>query len=296
MDWDDLRFVLAVRRAGRMSGAADALGVTRTTVARRLKAFEAQLGVRLFDRTPDGLVATAAGEELATAAERMESEAHGVVPRIMGRDAELGGRLRVSTLDFVFRAFQDVFATFLTRYPRVELTMCAANAEVSLTRREADVVVRLNNAPSPYLVGRRVGAVQFAVYASEALAAAVGPGADLGAYPWIGWDERDDSRWLGDWLADNAPGYRFAVRLDAPEMVLTEAIAAGIGVHFLPCMTGDRLPGLVRVSPVEEQFARDLWVLTLPELRSASRVRAFMDHVVDGMTARPERFDGADPS
>src|SRR5438045_3776080 len=105
MDWDDLRYVLAIHREKTLSAAASALGVTRTTVGRRLKEVEARLGTRLFDRNDEGLIATATGDDLAAAAVRVEEEIHVTEGRLLGRDAELRGRLRVSTVDFIFACF-----------------------------------------------------------------------------------------------------------------------------------------------------------------------------------------------
>ncbi|HMR76258.1 MAG TPA: LysR family transcriptional regulator, partial [Polyangiaceae bacterium] len=93
MDWDDLRFILAAARARTLSGAAAEFGVTHTTAGRRIRACEERLGARLFDRQPDGLHATPAGQDLVELAERMESEGLAVESRIMGRDAELRGSL-----------------------------------------------------------------------------------------------------------------------------------------------------------------------------------------------------------
>src|SRR6478609_5407604 len=148
MDWDDLRYVLAIHREKSLSRAAATLGVTRTTVGRRLKEVEARLGVRLFDRNEEGLAATATGDELAAAAMRIEEEIHLTEGRVLGRDAELRGRLRVSTLDFIFAGFPDVFASFVQRYPGVDVTVGVTNERVSLIRREADIALRLGNSPA----------------------------------------------------------------------------------------------------------------------------------------------------
>ncbi len=291
MSWDDLRYVLEISRHRTLSGAADALGVTRTTVGRRLKVLQAQLGARLFDRTPEGLLPTPAGDELAAAAERMESHALAAAGKVMGKDARLTGKLCVSTLDFIFSGFRDVFTSFMQRYPSVELTLTTPNEAVSLTRREADVVVRLGNAPPDYLVGRRLGRIMFAVYASRDLVDRVGEDAGLGSYPWVGWDERRDSRWLVAWLEENAPGAELIIRIDS-FWVMRDLISGGIGVHFMPCFMADRDPDLVRISDIQAQFGRDLWALTMPELRDTSRVRTFMDHVVEGMKAHADRLAG----
>ncbi|MFT5679941.1 MAG: DNA-binding transcriptional LysR family regulator [Myxococcota bacterium] len=284
MDWNDLRYILAAHRARTLVGAAARLGVTHTTVGRRIRASEERMGVRLFDRTPDGLHVTPAGQDLVEVAERMEGEVLSVESRIMGRDTELSGPLRVSILDYSFWALHGAFQSFLERYPSVDLTITATVEPVSLTRRDADVVLRLAEAPPETLIGRRLGQVGFAVYASDALVDRIGADAGYAAYPWLGWDERSDGRWVDAWLAENAPGARIAVRIDESAIVRRQAIQSGMGVFFMPCFEGDAVSGLQRLGPVE--FRRSLWLLTLPDLRHTNRVRAFLDHMAEAPSVR----------
>jgi DNA-binding transcriptional LysR family regulator len=194
--WDDLRYALAIARAGTLSGAAEALGVSHTTVGRRIRALEEGLGVRLFDATPEGFQPTEAGADLVAVAERMETDSLALEGRILGRDARWTGALRVSVMELVFRAFRGAFVSFLERYPGVDLTITATDDAVSLARREADVVLRLTNQPPEGLVGRKVGRLQFAPYAARSLVARIGEEAPLGAFPWINWDERLNMQWL----------------------------------------------------------------------------------------------------
>lgn len=280
VDWDDLRYVLALARHRSQSQAAAHLRATHTTVGRRLRALEASLGVRLFDATPDGYVPTATGLAVAEVAERMESELLALEARVLGGDTRLQGKLRVTTMDILFRRYQGAFRSFLDRHPGVELTLGCADAEASLTRREADVALRMTNSPPEHLVGRKVGRVEFAVYAQRELAQNVG-GASAGysAFPWLHWDERLDPRWLDGWLESRAHGARVVLRVDAGSLALREIIASGVGVHFLATFEGDNDPRLERIGPVEDAFTREVWLLTLPELRNATRVRAFLDHM-----------------
>jgi len=291
MDWNDLRYLLAAHRARTLVGAAAALGVTHTTVGRRLRAFEDRLGVRLVDRTPDGLYVTPAGQDLVTVAERLEGEVLAAEGRVMGRDTQLSGPLRVSVFDYSFWGFHDAFASFLLRYPNVELTITATLNPVSLIRREADVALRLSNSPTETLIGRQVGEIAYAVYASEALVEATGADATYADYPWIGLDERfQDGQWLDGWLAENAPGAAISVRLDENAILPRQAIQAGMGIFFMPCFEGDAAPGLRRLGPIH--FHRTLWLLTLPELRHTNRVRAFLDHMVDALAIYSGRMAG----
>ncbi|NOU30998.1 MAG: LysR family transcriptional regulator [Polyangiaceae bacterium] len=280
MDWDDLRFVLALARHRKLSKAGKVLHATHTTVARRLKGIEGALGTLLFEPTDDGYVATAAGLHVIRSAERTEAEVLALEARVLGGDPKLEGKLRVTTMDILFRRYAPVFSSFLERFPGVELTVLCTDTEASLTRREADVALRMTNAPPPHLVGRKVGRVDFAVYASRELARRVGPKAPWSAWPWLHWDERLGARWLDEWLDENAPGARIALRLDVTSLALREAIASGLGVHFLACSEGDHDPRLRRIGPIQAAHSRAVWLLTLPELRSSRRVRACMDHFV----------------
>ncbi|WP_052518457.1 LysR substrate-binding domain-containing protein [Archangium violaceum] len=163
---------------------------------------------------------------------------------------------------------------------------------MSLIRREADVALRPHNNPAEGLVGRRVGRMQFEAYAARSLVERMGPGATLADFPWLHSDERSDGRWLDDWLARNAPGARVSLRSD-DFAVRRHALSAGMGVTFLACFDGDADPGLVRVGARHSEEARDLWVLTLPELRNNRRIRAFMDHVHDAFKPHQRILEGS---
>ena len=286
MDWDGLQVVLAVARSGTLSGAGEALGVTHTTVGRRLARLEQHLGVRLFDRTPEGFVATDAGLELVDVATELETQVHRVEASVRGQDAQLAGSLRVSTLDFLFEAFVDVFASFQEAHPGIELTVTCTETEVSLFRREADVALRLTNTPPETLVGRRVGEVRFAMYGHTDL---VAKSADLSALPWLHWDERLDThvRWMDAFRSSIAEGASTSMRLGESTLVRRAAMRAGIGIHPLPCFEGDRYPELVQIGPVLDAFTRQLWLLTLPALRDTQRVRAFTAHVAEALKNHP---------
>lgn len=280
MDWEDLRHVLALARGGTLSAAAAPLGVVRTTVGRRVTALEERLGVRLFDRTPEGFVPTAAGADLVAVAEQVEASILEAEARVAGRDVALTGDLRVSTLDWIYDRYTQVFRDFLERYPGVRLTVCDTTSTVSLRRREADVVLRVGDAPAPHLVGRRVDRLAFVPFAHRDLVARHGTAlADL---PWIADDERAGSPWFDTWLAEHAPGARIAMRYDS-FAVMRRSVLAGVGAHLLPEWEDD--PRLVRVGPEVPPIAQDLWVLTLSDLRTNLRVRAFLDHVYEALAA-----------
>lgn len=285
MNWNDLSYVLAIAREGNLSRAAATLSVTHTTVSRRLQRCEDQLGVRLFDRTPDGFLPTAAGEDVIATAERMETEALSVERRVMGRDAELRGPLYFSTIDFLYPLLHDALSVFLERYPRVELTITTPLDPVSLRHREADVVLRISDAPPEGLIGWRVGQMDCAAYASPALVARVGADRPLKDYPWLSMDRRLNQPHFDRWLQQNAPGARILARIDENALLTRRMVTMGLAVSFFPVFEAELL-GLTAVSPILKEFTTDLWLLTMPELRQTSRVRAFLDHMAPALRER----------
>src|SRR5919112_3603219 len=98
-DWDDLRFFLAVARAGRLTVAARRLGADHTTVSRRISALESALRAKLFERTPQGYSLTTQGERLLVKAESMEAQALAVAAEVGGSDLALSGTVRVGAPD-----------------------------------------------------------------------------------------------------------------------------------------------------------------------------------------------------
>ena len=143
-DWNEPQLVLAVHRAGSLTGAAKALGIDHSTAFRRLNAVETRLGVRLFERLPGGSYeATAAGERMAAAAERMEDEALALDRDIAGRDRRLSGALRVTSSEtLAYRELTRHLALFRKQHPGIVVELAIDNRVLSLSRREADIALR----------------------------------------------------------------------------------------------------------------------------------------------------------
>lgn len=292
--WDDLRLFLAVARAGSLSGAARELGVNHSTVFRRIGAFEGRIGVRLFDRPQGGgYTLTPAGEEMHDAALRIEDEVASLGRRLAGRDLRLGGTVRLTTVDMLaLGLLPRHLAAFRTAYPGIEIEVVVSNEALSLTRREADVALRVADAPPEYLVGRRVGRLAFAVYGA---AAVVQPGpadTDLRARDWIGLDSEHAP--LARRFARFLPGVRPVYRANSVAAVIAAA-KAGIGLAPLPCGLADTEPALRRVAPLPEDFALDLWMLTHEDLRTTARIRAFLDFLAEALARERDLLEGRRP-
>lgn len=292
MDWDTLRHVLALARAGSLQGASGELGVARTTVSRRIAALETQLGTRLFYRTPDGWTPTSAGEELIEVAEQVEHDLRLTEERLRGQDHEMAGPLHVSTVPFLVWTFRDALARFSADHPEVQLSVSTTSERRAPGLRDADVVTRLSNDPPQTLVGRRIGPVQFGVYASAALTRRLGEHAPLAAYPWIGRAGGENVAWFEQWLAHHAPGARIVMRMEYEPMLLARLVRDGIGAQILPCILGDADPDLRRIAPLDPVFRLDLWVLTSAALRRNARIHSLVQQLAEAFAARREELAG----
>lgn len=293
MNWDDLRFFLAATRSKTLSDAARRLGVNQTTVTRRLEGVESELGVRLFDRTPGGIITSQAGADILRVAERVEESVAELERQVLGRDARLTGELRVTTLDMTAFYDADLFASFAQRYPGVDLELTVGNFPRNLTRREADVAIRWTSMPPDHLVGHRVARAEYALYGALSLLEKFPADLPLADYPWLGWDVASDARVTAEWMRQNVPAAKVVCRYDMA-LAMHGAVRAGMGVSFMPCAYGDADQSLRRLRPVEPGFGMDIWILTHPDLRSSARVRAFLEHAGAYFEARRDRFAGRD--
>lgn len=278
MNWDDVRVFLAAEREGTIAGASKALGVSRSTVNRRLDALESAAGVTLFERGPEGLTPTDAGFQLLPVARRMEEEAHAATRVFAGRDVSISGRLDVTLFDAAGDVFAPVFAELAFSYPEVELHCTISNRPFSLRRREADLAIRGTNRPSEELFGVQLGRMEYAVYGTAAVVSGRNP-------PWILWDEalgatgtEEVARKMGDPL-------RVVARVDS-QYQMNELVCAGAGLGLLPVSIGGRRPELLPVGPVPYPLmGLDVWALTHPDLRRAAKVRAVMRFLADRASA-----------
>lgn len=289
-NWDDVRYFLAVARHGSLSAAARALGVNHTTVLRRVAALEAAFGTGLFDKQPGGYVLTAAGDEMHRVALKVEEDLAAANRLLSGRDTQLSGTVRVTTIDILAMHFLPRhLAAFRELYPGMRVDLLIAEASLSLTRREADVAIRSTNKPPENLVGRVVSGLAFAVYGSAAYLERTHGDADQ--RDWVGLDETFDHTRMAQWFKRTVAPERVGHRVNTVA-VLVEAVRAGGGLGLLPCGLADRMPDLCRLGDPVEEVETKIWLLTHGDLRHMARVRAFLDFIGDALVSERDLLEG----
>ena len=277
--WDDVRFFLAIHRAGSLSAAAGPLSVTQPTCGRRLASLEAALRLRLFDRTPEGLTLTAEGATLLDAATKMEQSAHDLALRATVRDRDLEGLVRIGTTEFFACSFLvGALAEIREKYPGIHVELVLSNTETDLLRREADIAIRFrpeNFRPTPeVLVAQRLGHEPFMLYGADRYLLRRGAPPDpsnLADHDVVIYSGRHPA---SEWCAT---AFRSStITLTAPSMQVSgAAIAAGVGLGVIPCRAARLFPHL---RPLSSVIARGTgWTVVHPDLQRVPRIRAVLD-------------------
>ncbi len=294
-NWEDLRFFGAIARTGSLSGAARELHVNHSTVFRRLKALESRLGVRLFDRLQGRYILTPAGEAMNSGVERVHNEIDALERQMLGQDHQLAGEIRLATTDALAQNYlQPHLLSFHQRYPGVRIELLCSNLFFDLSKREADIALRPTNNPPGHLIGRELARSSWAVYGAPAYLDgrdAPREEADLKAHTLIAGDSSlsavPANRWLQACAAD-------AVAMQADSFVTQwSAARAGFGLAVLPCVLADRESGLVRVLGPIKELETGLWLLTHPDLRQTTRIRAFVAWLGEAIIKDRALFSGA---
>jgi DNA-binding transcriptional LysR family regulator len=279
LDWEDVRYFVALARHGTLSATARALRVNHATVARRIASLETLLGRTLFDRRAKGYMLTAEGKEVLDEATAMDEAALSVLRRL-DAGTELSGLVRLAAGRVLAERFLiDRLRAFHERYPAIDLEVFGGSRVVSLAKREADVALRYG-APKEdnELVGRRVATITFGLYASAAYRDKLKAGQTLA---FIGFDEDSDFIDEAKWMARQFGKQRFSFRTNSQT---TQAVAAraGYGVALLPrYIVATHEPDLVQVSLGGRLPKRDVWLLFRRDLTKVPRVRAVADYLVE---------------
>ncbi len=295
IDWDDVRYFLAVARGGSVRAAAEHLRVNHSTVLRRIALLEGRLGAQMFEKLPSGYRLSGAGEDILPYAEQMEASSNRLQTRVFGRDQSVRGLLRVTLAPtLATHLLMPDFADFTRLHPEIEMEILSIGEPVNLTNREADVAIRVvydRNAMPPNLHGRKGPELFGGVYMSRDLLAAWRPEAS-DRIRWIA----DNTFGVADWATKGAVRTKqVSLRTNDAEAQIV-ATRQGLGVTTLPCFVGDADPLLARVPGTDLHMHGTLWLLTQGETRKTKRVRLFSEFVSLRLAAHAPLLAGLTPS
>lgn len=275
-DWEDMRHFIALAETGTLSGAARALKVDHATVGRRVSALEQALGGPLIERLPKRWVLTESGRRVAEVAQGMKSQAHDLERAMRAQHLPLSGTVTISTPPLFASHFLAPRLVALRRlYPDLHVTLLGDKAVASLTQQEADLAVRISRPREASSVSRKLGTMEFWLYAA--------PGYEdkpQAEWEFVAYDPSLDQALEQVWLCDFAGDRPIVFRAND----LTSQIAAaraGIGIAALPCFAGSQDAGLAPLSVDLKRAARDIYLVVHADLRRVPAVRAVLDFIAE---------------
>lgn len=289
LDWNDLKYLLAVARHQGTAAASRALGVNQSTVQRRLVELERNLGQPLVQRHSTGYRLTSFGEQLLPLAQQVEQAVVVLTQHVENFLRDVTGVVRMTCPEpLVYRISNSTLLDrFRSRYPALQVEFVTSDRYLDFAKGEVDIALRSGDTDNNTLVGRKVGDSLWAVYASPKYIARRGqPDSveDLERHDWVGFDDTMAQHRAASWLAQVAPKAHFVAR-NISVLGLVYSAKAGVGLAALPTALGDAEPDLVRVLGPIPELARIWRVLTTPELRHTPRVAALFDFLVDEVEA-----------
>lgn len=295
--WTDFYTVLVIAQHRSVARACAALGMTHSTLLRKLDQVEHRLKTRVFERTRGQYTPTAAGAEIVEVARGFEALAVAAETRISGQDLRPRGEVRVSAAPIVIEHLMaPALAQFGSAFPEIQIELTASREHVSLRRREAEVAVRIADTVPDWLVGRKLANLNFRIYGPSRASAGLpqrAVGELTGERRWISF-ERDAADGKFDrWLAREVPDSSVALRVDNFSHAAT-MVRAGLGIALLPAFVEAHIDGLQPLTPPIAALQTPLWLITHPELKEATRVKVLLQAIgpalANAVNAAQDRF------
>lgn len=279
IDAADLQTVLAMVRAGTLAGASERLGVDASTVFRSLQRIERGLAQPLFERSRAGYLASELAQSLAEHAEQLEVALELARSAAQLRPEQVSGTVRITTTDTVLHGLvAPALKGLQASHPLLAYELHTGNELASLTRRDADIAVRATKRPPQHLVGKQVGPIRVAMFASKKGPIKRYEDIEAGKAAWIAPDdalpEHPSVVWRRKYFPKVVPRYRVNSILTVMDLV-----AQGLGVGLLPMFVARGRADLLQLTEVIDECQTELWLLTHPESRHLRRVSTVYGHL-----------------
>lgn len=281
INWNDLRYVIAVANKGSAAAAARLLGVNHSTVVRRIQAFEESQSVRIFDHLPTGYRLTDQGQIFLDAARSIETAIDDLERKMIGGQSHLKGLVKITTTDGLYPLVSKVLADFQRHFPSIAIDLIISNYQLNLTTMDADIAIRPSPDAPSNLVGICTSELEFAVYGAEALKPS-GKWIKFSEAPWLGLSPPLTESVAGKWISDTIPDDKIMMRCNS--FLTVQGLAEhGVGYAVLICYLADSSPLLTRVQSEACHLKTKIWLVSHPDILRSKRVRACMDFLEDGL-------------
>lgn len=295
LDWNDLRYFLAVAREGSTLAAGRSLRVSQTTVARRIAALERSLGFPLFEKRQAGYALTPAGAELIERAEHVEGAANAFAEAAAAQSREVSGSVKITTEEvYAITLLAPLMRELRESHPDILIEVDTSQSVRDLGAGEADISLRSTSKQQPAgIVGRRLCIDDWALYCSRSYADRHGVPKtikQLKKHAFIGGG--GGNLWIQyqSWLQILGLEQRIAMHYPTSGGLLS-GVRSGIGIAVLPCIVADGDPDFVRCIPPRTSHGRILWLFTHERVRHTPRVRAVIDFLYDRLSRHVRQLE-----
>jgi len=290
IDWGLVRSFLAVSRHGSVSAAARELGISQPTLSRAVQTLETSTGLSLFKRTTQGLALTEAGQKLVEAADRMNDAADQFQRQASGLSEELTGDVRISVNEIIgIYMLPSAIAAFREQHPGVHVEIIITNRVTSLSKRDADIALRMFRPTQPDLVARRLPDLEMGFYAHKDYIAKHGQPTsfeDMMQHTVIGFDEGMD-------FINGARAFGYELKREDFPLRTDHLLAqlglmrAGAGINGTHVEIAKHFPELVRVAEFIDLPKLEFWCVCHADVQFNSRIREMMNFLVEWFDKGP---------
>ena len=295
LDWNDLRYLLAVAEGGSTLAAGRALRVSQTTVARRIAALEDALKIRLFERRQGGYALTPDGQELLGPAEQVRVAAERFAGAAAARTRDVGGSVKLTTEEiFAVTLLAPLLKELHELHPQIRIELDTSRELLDLGAGDADIALRSTSKPQPAgLVGRRIVRDDWTLYCSREYAGRHGVPAgveDLKQHAIVGGGGGNLWRAYSNWIRQSGLEDQVAMEHGSSTGLLS-AVRSGFGIAALPCIVADADPDLIRCLTPEFTHGRMMWLLTHERVRHTPRIRTVIDFLYEKISRHVQQLD-----
>lgn len=273
MNWNDYRYILAIKRGGSLTEAARIMKVDATTVSRRLAVISDMAKQELWERTSDGrLKLTEIGNQIVSNIESMETEAENLTEILSRDESECIGKLRITSVPIIInRLLVPNIGPFCEKHPNLQIDLIPDSRNFNLNHREADIAIRLARPTQGgnETLARRISDITYSPYVSKTYSLI-----ESNQLDWIGYDEDMSHIPTAMWIEEFArsSGEKIAAtRIEDTESAI-QAVQAGLGKSFLPDIIASQITSLRPLDQTAKRHSREVWLLSRKSQTKSRRI------------------------
>jgi molybdate transport repressor ModE-like protein len=279
MDWENLKYFLALSRAGSITQAAAQLGVNYTTVARRLSQLEKCLNTQLFDRLPSGIRLTDDGQEMLAHASIVEQGILSLESQLTDKNEETAGVVTLTIGHNLSLILMPCLKEFLALHPAIQIELLVTADTMDIEEREADISVRCTQHPPENVLGRKIADMTIAPYAQKGMIDKEVNFGNLASHPWIVWRSTHAGDGVEKFNHSFLPENLSIALTVSDANAQLQAVKDGVGLAWLWRYIGDTEPDIEVVSQDYPFYDAELWVLMHKELLTSTRHKILYEYL-----------------